>query len=70
MKTKYLDITPYPFLYRDKSSLIHCSELDESPNNCYKCSCSDCYANCKPTKAEFQIMNGLHGIERSLRGEK
>ena len=67
MKTKYHDITPYPFLYRDKYGITHCTMLEESPNNCYKCTCTDCYATCKPTVNELQIMNALHALDRKIK---
>ena len=70
MKTKYNDITPYPFLYKDKYSIVHCIKLEESPDNCYSCPCPDCYATCKPTNEEFGIMNSLHTLDRKAKREE
>ncbi len=67
MKTKYNDITPYPFLYKDKISVVHCRLLEESPKNCYNCPCPDCYATCCPTQAEYEVMNELHALERTFK---
>ena len=67
MKTKYNDITPYPFLYKDKISVVHCKRLEESPELCYTCTCPDCYATCRPTQLEYEIMNALHDLDRKIK---
>lgn len=69
MKTKYNDIKPYSFLYKDKYSIVHCNLLEQSPINCYNCPCPDCYATCKPTEAENETMNALHALDRKLKKE-
>lgn len=69
MKTKYNNITPFPFLYKDKYSIVHCTMLEESPENCYNCPCPDCYATCRPTDKEFDIMNALHALDRKFKRE-
>lgn len=69
MKTKYNNITPYPFLYKDKYSIVHCTMLEETPNNCYKCPCPDCYATCRPTDKEYETMNALHALDRRYKRE-
>lgn len=63
MKIKYNDITPFPFLYKDKKSIVHCKKLEENADNCYSCPCPDCYATCRSTPEE---LNRMHEIEKCI----